>query len=51
MLAKGSQTPFVAVVILLLIFILNEPFIFFVDRVIGQMHVLIAFVDLLGVSF
>ena len=51
MLAKGSQTPFVSVVILFLVFILNEPFIFFVDRVIGQMHILIAFVDLLGVGF
>ena len=50
MLAEGSQTPFVAVVILLLIFILNKPFVLFVDRIIGQMHVLIAFVDLLSIG-
>ena len=51
MLAKGSQTPFVAVIVLLLVLILNEPFILFVDGVVGQMHVLVVFVDLLGVCF
>ena len=51
MFAESSKTPFVAVVILLLVLILNEPFILFVDGVVGQMHVLVVFVDLLGVSF
>ena len=51
MFAESSKTPFVAVIILLLVLILNEPFILFVDGVVSQMHVLVVFVDLLGVCF
>ena len=51
MFAESSKTPFVAVVVLLLVLVLNEPFILFVDRVVGQMHVLVIFVDLLGIGF
>ena len=51
MFAESSKTPLVSVVILLLVLVLNEPFILFVDGVVGQMHVLVVFVDLLGVCF
>lgn len=50
MLAERSKTPFVSEIVLLVIFILNELFIFLIDRVICQVHVLIVFVDFLGVS-
>ena len=51
MFAESSKTPLVAVVVLLLVLILNESFILFVDGVVGEMHVLVIFVDLLGVGF
>lgn len=51
MFAKGAKTPFESKVILLWIFILNEVFILFIDRVVGEMHVSIVLVDLRGVGF
>lgn len=51
MLAKGSQRPLVAEVVLLGVLVLNESFILLIDRVIGQVHVLVVLVDLLGVGF
>ena len=49
MLAEGTQTPLIAKIVLLCVLILNKPVIFLVDRVIGQMHILILFVYLLSV--
>jgi hypothetical protein len=51
MLTESRQTPFKSKVIVLRIFILNEIIILLVDGVIGQMHVLIVFIEFGGVSF
>ena len=48
-LAEGTQTPFIAKVILLCDLVLDKPVIFLVDGVICQMHILILFVYLLSV--
>ena len=50
MLAEGTQTPFVAEIVLLTVLVLDKPFVFLVDGVVGQMHVLVILVDLLRVS-
>lgn len=50
MLAEGTQTPLVAEIVLLSVLVLDEPFVFLVDRVVGQMHVLVILVDFLRVS-
>lgn len=50
MSAKCSQRPLVAEVILFTIFVLDKLIIFLVDTVVGEMHVLIVFVNLGGVS-
>ena len=49
-LAEGSQTPFVSKVVLLIVLVLNELLILLVDRVVGQVHELVVFVDLLSVG-
>jgi hypothetical protein len=46
MLAKGTQTPFKAEIIMLRIIILDKIFILLVNRVVGQVHILIIFVKL-----
>jgi hypothetical protein len=51
MLTESTQTPFITEIILLCVLILNELFIFLIDRIIGQMHVFVLFVNLLSVSF
>ena len=50
MLAESSKTPFVAVVIILLILVLKELIVLFIDRIVGQMHIPVILVDLLSVS-
>lgn len=51
MLAKGAQTPLITKIVLLCVLILNKTVILLIYRVIGQVHVLILLVDLLGVGF
>lgn len=51
MLAESTQTPFVAEIVLLRVLVLDEPFVFLVDGVVGQVHVLVILVDFLRVSF
>lgn len=49
MTAKGTERPLVTEVVLLAVLVLDELLILLVDRVVGQMHVLVGFVDLGGV--
>ena len=50
MLAESSEWPLVTEVVLLCVLVLNEAIVFLINRVVSQVHVLIVFVDLLGVS-
>jgi hypothetical protein len=50
MLAEGTQTPFVAKIVVLLILVLKELVILLVDGVVGQVHVPVVLVDLLRVG-
>ena len=51
MLAKGTETPFKANVVLVGRLVLDEACILLVNCIISQMHVLVGFVDLLSVGF
>jgi len=51
MLAEGTQTPFIAKIILLCVLVLNKTVILLIDWVVCQVHILVLFVDLLSVSF
>ena len=50
MLAECAKRPLVTVVILLSVLVLYKALILLIDRIVCQMHVLVLFVDLLGVS-
>ncbi len=45
MFAEGTQRPLEPKVILVLVFILNEVFILFIDRVVSKVHKLVIFID------
>ena len=51
MSTESTKRPFVAKVVLLTIFVLDEFFIFLVDGIIGQMHVLVVFVNFGSICF
>ena len=51
MLAKSTKRPFVSIVILFTILVLNELFVLFVNRVVGKMHEFVLLVYLLGIGF
>ena len=46
MLTESSEGPFIAHIILLCIFILDEVLVLFVDGVVGEVHVLVVLVYL-----
>ena len=50
-LAKCGQTPLEPKVIIFRVLVLNEVFIFLVDRVVREVHEFIVFVELRSVSF
>ena len=50
MFAEGTQTPFVAKIVVLLILVLKELVILLVDGVVGQVHVPVVLVDFLRVG-
>ena len=51
MIAKSSETPFEADIVLLSILVLDKLVILFVDGVVGQVHIPIVLVELSGVTF
>ena len=51
MFAKRAERPFIAKVVLFAVLVCNKLIVLLVDRVVGQMHVLVLFVYFLGVSF
>ena len=51
MIAEGSEGPLETNVVLLSILILNKLRILLIDRVVGQVHILVVFVELGGVLF
>jgi hypothetical protein len=46
MLAEGTKRPLIAEIVLLAVLILDELFIFLIDGVVRQVHVLIVLVNL-----
>ena len=51
MLAEGGQTPLEAEVVVLQVLVLDVVLVLLVDRVVGQMHVLVVLRELVRVLF
>ncbi len=50
MIAKSSETPFEANIVLLCIFVLDKFVVLFVDGVVCQVHIPIVFIELSGIA-